>query len=321
MSELLPEHERPPQAEVRAAWLDAAARCTWDMRTPKSWTAAGWVYVLRQPADRWYRNRASKIGLTYRDPAVRAKELFSTALARPLNVEFAIFAPNMAKLECDVHARLDARRADETREVFHVELREAIRAVVETADATGNTVGLCLASADARRVAGDLLRHRTRASGVTSTRFIIGRDDEVTPSVDRLRDLMGPHLAEAAAERARVGRQSRSAGARAGAVTGGLVLLIVTAAAVSHTAALPPLPVDIGIATGLAAVAGILGFAVPWVTQTRRAGAALAQKAATIRDILEDRARGARRKPLHIHLLRFDNRPPRSPARHDPSYS
>ena len=117
---------------MRARWLDAAAQCPWDMRTPKSWTAAGWVYVLRQPTDRWYRNRASKIGLTYRDPAVRAKELFTTALPRPLNVEFALFAPNMAKLECDVHARLARRLADETQEVFHVELRDAIRAVVET---------------------------------------------------------------------------------------------------------------------------------------------------------------------------------------------
>ena len=317
MSDLLPEHEFPPQAEVRAAWLDAAVHCSWDMRTPKSWTAAGWVYVLRQPEDRWYRNRASKIGLTYRDPAVRAREMFSTALARPLNVEFALFAPNMAKLECDVHARLEPHRAAEKREVFHVTLRDAIRVILETADATGNTVGLCLVSEDARRVAADLLRRRVRPTGVVTTRFILGRDEEVAPSVDRLRDLMGPHLSEAEASRARLDARARQAATRAGAVAGGLVLLLGGAALALRPAGLATsVPVVLALALPLALLSAGLGLAATRRTGIRAAARALARKAAAVRDILEDHATALRRKPLEVHLLRVDNHPPRAP---DPS--
>jgi hypothetical protein len=298
---------------MRARWLDAAAQCPWDMRTPKSWTAAGWVYVLRQPTDRWYRNRASKIGLTYRDPAVRAKELFTTALPRPLNVEFALFAPNMAKLECDVHARLARRLADETQEVFHVELRDAIRAVVETAEATGNTVGLYLVSPDAMRVAWDVLRRRARPTGVWTHRFIDTRHETLTPSVDQLRDLTAAHVAEARGRRARIRHLCLRAGLRCGGLAAGVALLVGGAAAMGLHASDPVrLGEGAALAGGIGLAAAALGFAWVLAAQTRRQAVAQTELAAVVRGALEDGATKNRRKPLEIQLMRFDSRMPRA---------
>jgi len=309
------EYDLRPPVETRIAWLEQAVHCSWDMRTPKSWTAAGWVYVLRQPQDRWYRNRTSKIGLTWRDPAVRAREMFSTALARPLNVEFAVFAPNMAKLECDVHARLLAVRADEKREVFHVELRTAIRTILETGEATGNLVGLYLVSNTAARVAGDILRRRSSPTGVWSTRFVATRDDTAAPSVDGLRELMGPHLFEADEIRSRIRHQARRAaaqGAAAAAVAalatlGGMVLALGPPGATQ-------LELDI-IGTVLAVGAGgLAGFGLLWTMLTRRQMTTLAGKAAQVRDTLEAGAAHDRRKPLQVWLLRHDSRRPQPPT-------
>jgi hypothetical protein len=296
---------------MRALWLDLAAQCPWDMRTPRSWTAAGWVYVLRQPKDRWYRNRASKIGLTFRDPAVRANELLTTALPRPLNVEFAIFAPNMAKLECDVHARLKDRLAEDKKEVFHVELRDAIRAVVETAEATGNTVGLHLASHDATRVAWDILRRRAQSTGVWTTRFITTKDETLTPSVDQLRDLTAAHVAETRDSRGRIRRLWVRAGLRSGDVAAGAAILAGGAAAVlCHVSD----PLWLGEGAALAGAIGLagtlLGSALERAAQVRKETAALADVATTICAILEDGASKVRRKPLQIQLMRFDGRIP-----------
>jgi T5orf172 domain len=308
------EYDLRPPVQPRIAWLEQAVHCAWDMRTPKSWTAAGWVYVLRQPQDRWYRNRTSKIGLSWRDPAVRAREMFTTAVARPLNVEFAAFAPNMAKLECDVHARLRSVRANETREVFQVDLRTAIRTILETGEATGNLVGLYLATDTAAQVAGDMLRRRSSPTGVWSTRFADRSDETVAPSVDGLRELMGPHLIEADDVRSGIRRKARRAAAQGAGVAAVAALLTLGAMVLALG---PPgttqLELDITGATLAIVAGGLVGFGGLWTTLTRRQMPSLATKAERVRELLETGARRDRRKRLQVWLLRHDSRRPKPP--------
>jgi T5orf172 domain len=239
--------------------------CGWDMKLRKVERFEGWVYVLRQREDRWFRNRCTKIGATSKDPEERAVGLCRTAVPRPLHVEFAAFVPNAAKLECDVHAALNKRLAPGKKEVFEVGLGEAIRTVLRCEAATRNSFGLYLVSDRALRAAGLSIRARCHPTGLRAKLFT-ERDGPKTVSI--ISDLV-QELDNLAAARDRRRAGIRSGANRLARLSGLFGLGLSSIAAVGGAICLHRLDIPWGLSCVAAVLAtGTIGFALGHVAST-----------------------------------------------------
>lgn len=88
----------------------------------------GSVYVLVSSE----KPNLVKIGMTYRNPEERAKELSSsTGVSMPYIVAYKVETPNPKRVEKKVHSRLSQKRVNPDREFFRVETNEAIRVIEE----------------------------------------------------------------------------------------------------------------------------------------------------------------------------------------------
>jgi predicted RNA-binding Zn-ribbon protein involved in translation (DUF1610 family) len=88
----------------------------------------GYVYVLVSSE----KPNLVKIGMTYRNPEERAKELSSsTGVSMPYIVAYKMETPNPERVEKKVHGRLSQKRVNPDREFFRVETNEAIRVIEE----------------------------------------------------------------------------------------------------------------------------------------------------------------------------------------------
>jgi hypothetical protein len=186
----IPDHVAQ-SSDFAAFWKD----CRWGVKVPHVERPEGWVYVLRQAEDPWFKNKCSKIGLASRDPQVRANEMFQeTAVVRRLNVEFAAFAPDMKKLECDVHNALLDRLADGKEEVFEVELVEAIETILEISRSTQNSAGLYLVSPTAASAARSVMTRTARPTGCFTSRYDpSGGDEYIASKIGNIVDVLMHH--------------------------------------------------------------------------------------------------------------------------------
>lgn len=90
----------------------------------------GHVYVLTNRAIPGF----VKIGRTTRSPEERARELSSTGVPRKWEVHFAIFVPDCAAVERQVHADLKACRDSRDREFFKIASPEGQKAIQRRAE-------------------------------------------------------------------------------------------------------------------------------------------------------------------------------------------
>ena len=84
----------------------------------------GYLYCLSNPSI----PNLLKIGMTTRTPEERAKELFTTGVATPFNVEFSREVNNPVGKEKDIHKILDNYRVP-SREFFDISVDEAKRVI------------------------------------------------------------------------------------------------------------------------------------------------------------------------------------------------
>ncbi|WP_418113608.1 GIY-YIG nuclease family protein [Vibrio scophthalmi] len=85
----------------------------------------GFVYVLSNES----MPGLVKVGLTTALPEDRSKQLFTTAIPTPFEVEFRIMTSNPNMLESKAHAILDDVRVNNRREFFRTSIEDAIGAV------------------------------------------------------------------------------------------------------------------------------------------------------------------------------------------------
>jgi hypothetical protein len=81
----------------------------------------GYVYCFSNPSFHTHDGKPIyKIGETYREPPVRAKELSNkkTSVPTPFKVEFAIFVSDRCRTENDIHYIFDDDRVNHKREYF-----------------------------------------------------------------------------------------------------------------------------------------------------------------------------------------------------------
>lgn len=100
---------------------------------------AGFIYVLSNPS----MPGIVKIGLTRRDPRVRAHELSSpTGVPTPFKIEYVQHVNDCRQVERALHRNLHDKRVDRGREFFEVSKKEAVkrvkRAVQDHESKTGN---------------------------------------------------------------------------------------------------------------------------------------------------------------------------------------
>lgn len=91
---------------------------------------SGFVYILSNES----MPGILKVGATTKHPEDRAKELFSTGVAVPFHVEFAIHCCDAFGVERFAHDSLSTQRVSSSREFFRVDLSYAIEVVLQHAD-------------------------------------------------------------------------------------------------------------------------------------------------------------------------------------------
>ena len=113
--------------------------------TPKNWqgekiddrSKAGYIYILRNAA---HETNIFKIGLTKRDPDIRAAELSSTtASPDKFLVAQDWFTRDCALAEATIHEYFDSYRLNDRREFFRVEFRELITVIDEIVKKINNS--------------------------------------------------------------------------------------------------------------------------------------------------------------------------------------
>jgi hypothetical protein len=84
----------------------------------------GFVYVMSNPS---FTNNLLKIGMSSRDPSTfRAKELETTGVPTPFDVEYVAFAKGYRSLEKKIHKALEQHRPNKNREFFDISLLDAV---------------------------------------------------------------------------------------------------------------------------------------------------------------------------------------------------
>jgi len=85
----------------------------------------GWVYVLSNES---IPNKI-KIGMTDRDPQIRANELSGTSVPTPFVVEYSCLVECSYEIEQKVHEALDGYRVNNQREFFSCGIEDAINKI------------------------------------------------------------------------------------------------------------------------------------------------------------------------------------------------
>lgn len=104
-----------------------------EVATPDT-SSRGYIYCLSNPSI----PGLLKIGMTSRTPEARAKELYTTGVAVPFNIEFTWQVDNPLQKEKQIHNLLANCRV-ESREFFRISVDEAIRLINTTMK--GNDIG------------------------------------------------------------------------------------------------------------------------------------------------------------------------------------
>lgn len=86
----------------------------------------GFIYVLTNET----MPGIVKIGKTKRMPSDRSAELYTTGVAMPFRLVFAILVDDVDTFERDIHEELEGRRVNPSREFFRTEGGEAILAIL-----------------------------------------------------------------------------------------------------------------------------------------------------------------------------------------------
>ena len=84
----------------------------------------GYLYCLSNPSI----PSLLKIGMTTRTPEERCRELFTTGVATPFNIEFSRQVSNPGQKEKDIHKILENYRIP-SREFFNISVNDAIRVI------------------------------------------------------------------------------------------------------------------------------------------------------------------------------------------------
>jgi hypothetical protein len=87
--------------------------------------AVGYIYVLTNPA----MPSMVKVGYTHENTAVRARQIFTTGVPKPFQIEFFFLTENVEAVEAAVHKALHPKRVSNGREFFSVEIAEAVREI------------------------------------------------------------------------------------------------------------------------------------------------------------------------------------------------
>ena len=103
--------------------------------------AEGYIYCLSNPSI----SGLLKIGMTTRTPEDRAKELYTTGVATPFNIEFSRQVSNPSEKEKDIHTILEKYRVP-NREFFNISITKAMRYIdtylseeIQTLDSSSTT--------------------------------------------------------------------------------------------------------------------------------------------------------------------------------------
>lgn len=90
-----------------------------------------WVYILSNPS----MPGLLKIGMTKRDPKIRARELASeTGVPTKFEIEYAVQVTDALAVEQSVHKRLNRYRVNSDREFFKVDIKRAKKVVDQQAE-------------------------------------------------------------------------------------------------------------------------------------------------------------------------------------------
>lgn len=162
----------------------------------------GYVYVLVSSM----KPEIVKIGMTKRDPEVRAEELnASTGVSMPYIVAYQVEVANPKEVESTVHNRLSGSRVNPDREFFRVETRKAIRtieeeieerpnlskyeAVAQLWDSVGDDGSITISHLEKHEIENlrNLLYHRFGKENVI-VRSVRQQDDETLKAVVRERE-------------------------------------------------------------------------------------------------------------------------------------
>lgn len=94
-----------------------------------------YVYIISNPS----YDGLLKVGYTTREPEVRIRELFSTGVPTPFEIEKIIVVPSGTGKEIEglIHQELDEYRVNSRREFFKIEVDDVVKAL-------GNIEGLSI---------------------------------------------------------------------------------------------------------------------------------------------------------------------------------
>jgi hypothetical protein len=151
----------------------------------------GFIYILSNET----MPEILKIGKTKRLPTDRSAELFTTGVATPFVVEFAIHVNNANDFECAVHDELADFRVNKSREFFKLDIHEAIKRVTSL---HLYDLGLTVVHVDAEIDPGHLSRY-AHICGVAT--------EDVTYVIDLIPEFAWKHASALLAEKRSERRQ------------------------------------------------------------------------------------------------------------------
>jgi T5orf172 domain len=93
--------------------------------------AIGYVYVLTNSA----MPGLVKIGFTQESASVRARQIFTTGVPTPFQVEYFHLTDNVVEVEAALHKTFESKRVNAGREFFQVHLTEAVLAIQKAVNA------------------------------------------------------------------------------------------------------------------------------------------------------------------------------------------
>ncbi len=98
---------------------------------------SGYVYILQNGS---FGSHLIKIGMTAREPDVRAKEIYrgASGVPEPFDIVFACQVADCRAAEKKIHGRLRAYRSNKDREFFIIPVKVAERIVLNVCKAINN---------------------------------------------------------------------------------------------------------------------------------------------------------------------------------------
>lgn len=130
----------------------------------------GFIYIMSNPS----MSGVVKIGKTTQSPFVRAKELSTTGVPQPFEVEWFQFVNNHDVLEREVHRFLSEYRVNNNREFFKIEIEACKRKVK-------------------RRIAGSVLSEFDKIKGAEGAGNLV-HDDERMDKIEGLLEALVERL-------------------------------------------------------------------------------------------------------------------------------